>query len=57
MFKWGAGIKLNKEAKCMKCNYNLIYMGTPVGDVQHKFQEGYEALAQGYGRTIRDSQT
>ena len=41
----------------MKFNYNLIYTGFPVGDVQHKVQEGNEAIAQGYGRTTRDSQT
>ena len=28
-----------------------------MGDGQHKFQEGYEAISQGHGRTIRDSQT
>ena len=38
----------------MKCNYNLISKGVPVGNFQHKFQEEYEALAQGYGEIIRD---
>ena len=26
-----------------------------MGKIQHKFQEEYEALAQGHGETIRDS--
>ena len=33
----------------MKCNYNLIYKGVPVGYGQHKVQKGHEALAQGHG--------
>ena len=41
----------------MKCNYNLIYKGVPMGDGQHKVKEEYEALAQGHGMTTRDSQT
>ena len=41
----------------MKCNYNLIYKGFPMGDGQHKVQEGYEDLAEGHSKTIRDSQT
>ena len=39
----------------MKCNYNLIYKGVPVGNDNHKFQDDYETLAQGHGGTIRDS--
>ena len=39
----------------MKCNYNLIYKGVPVGNGQYKVQEEYEALAQRHGETIRDS--
>ena len=35
----------------MKCNYNLIYKGVPVGNGQHKVQEEYEALSQGHGGT------
>ena len=34
-----ADININKESGCMKCNYNLISMGVPMGDGQHKFQE------------------
>ena len=41
----------------MKCNYNLIYKGFPMGDGKHKVQDGYEALSQGHGGTTRDSQT
>ena len=28
-----------------------IYKGFPMGKIQYKFQEEYESLAQGYGRT------
>ena len=28
-----------------------IYKGVPMGKIQHKFQEDYEALYQGHGRT------
>ena len=28
-----------------------IYKGVPMGKIQHKFQEDYEALAQGHGGT------
>ena len=28
-----------------------IYKGFPMGKIQHKFQEEYEALAQGHGGT------
>ena len=28
-----------------------IYKGVPMGKIQHKFQEEYEALAQGLGGT------
>ena len=29
----------------MKCNYNLIYKGVPVGNGQHKVQEEYDYLS------------
>ena len=32
-----------------------IYKGVPMGKRNHKFQEEYEALAQGHGETKRDS--
>ena len=35
----------------MKCNYNLIYKGVPMGDGQHKVQEEYEDLSK---RTQQD---
>jgi len=41
----------------MKCNYNLIYKGVPVGNGQHKVQEGYEALTQRHAMTIMESQS
>ena len=28
-----------------------IYKGVPMGKIQQKFQEDYEALSQGHGRT------
>ena len=28
-----------------------IYKGVPMGEIQHKVQEEYEALAQGHGET------
>ena len=40
----------------MKCNYNLIYKGFPIGDDRHKVQEEYKALTQGHGGTTRESQ-
>ena len=36
----------------MKCNYKCdTYKGVPMGKIQHKVQEEYEALAQGHGKT------
>ena len=50
--KQGTGINLNKERKTHEMQLKLhIYKGVPVANDQHKFQEEYEALAQGHGRT------
>ena len=51
--KVGADIKLNKERKTHEMKLKLdIHKGVPMGNGLHKFQEEYEALAQGHGRTI-----
>ena len=48
----GANIKLNKERKIHEMQSQLdIYKGVPMGKIQHKAQEDYEALAQGHGKT------
>ena len=48
--KQGADIKLNKARKTHEMKLQLdIYKGVPMGKIQHKFQEEYEALAQGNG--------
>ena len=50
--KQGAGIRLNKASKTHEMKLQLdIYKGVPMGKIQHKFQEEYEALSQGYGGT------
>ena len=50
--KQGVGIKLNKARKTHEMQLQLdIYKGVPMGKIQHKFQEEYEALAQGHGGT------
>ena len=54
--KHGANIELKKEIKTHEMQLQLdIYKGVPMGRRKHKFQEEYEALSQGHGRTIRDS--
>ena len=53
--KQGVGINLNKTSKTNEMQLQLdIYKGVPMGKIQHKFQEEYEALAKGHGRTKRD---
>ena len=48
----GVGINLNKEKKTHEMKLQLdIYKGVPMGKIQHKVQEEYEALAQGHGET------
>ena len=48
----GANIKLKKARKTHEIQLQLdIYKGVPMGKSQHKFQEEYEALAQGHRRT------
>ena len=50
--KQGVGIKLNKASKTHEMQLQLdIYKGVPMGKIQHKVQEEYEALAQGHGGT------
>ena len=51
--KQGANIKLNKVSKTheMQLQLDILYKEFPMGKIQHKFQEEYEALAQGHGRT------
>ena len=47
-----ASIKLKNARKTHEMRLQLdIYKGVPMGKIQHKFQEEYEALAQGHGRT------
>ena len=48
----GTNIKLNKARKTHEMQLQLdIYKGVPMGKIQHKVQEEYEALAQGHGGT------
>ena len=48
----GSGIKLKKKRKTHEMQLQLdIYKGVPMEKIQHKFQEEYEALAQGHGGT------
>ena len=50
--KQGADIELNKASKTHEIQSQLdTYKGVPMGKIQHKFQEEYEVLAQGHGRT------
>ena len=51
-WKQGANIKLKNARKTHERQLQLdIYKGIPMGKIQHKFQEEYEALAQGHGGT------
>ena len=44
--KQGVGIKLNTERKTHEMQLQLdIYKGVPMGKIQHKVQEEYEALS------------
>ena len=48
----GADINLKKARKTHEMQLQLdIYKGFPMGKIQHKLQEEYEALAQGHGGT------
>ena len=48
------GIKLKYARKTHERKLQLdIYKGIPMGKIQHKFQEEYEALAQSHGGTIQ----
>ena len=48
----GANIKLKKERKTHEIQLQrYIYKVVPMGKIQHKVQEEYEALAQGHGET------
>ena len=50
--KQGADINLSKARKTYAMQLQLdIYKGVPMAKRQHKFQEEYEALAQGHGGT------
>ena len=45
-------MKLKKASKTHEMKLQLdIYKGVHMGKSQHKFQEEYESLAQGYGGT------
>ena len=53
-----ADIRLNKARKTHEMKLQLdIYKGVPMGKIQHKVQEEYEALAQGHGGTNKGTPT